>query len=94
MFTPSETIYSQNHFISSEGALSLQDNVDKFINNFTASFDHHSVHIINIYKLKNSVMLWLDNGYQEEEIGDSPILKIVTELNWKLITIIIKVSIS
>ena len=54
--TPTETIYSQNHFISSE--TSLQDNVDKFIKNYTLFNNiNQTMHIINIYKYKKSVLL-------------------------------------
>jgi len=71
VFTPSETIYSQNHFISAKDMkqftdiILIQQSIDRFVKNYNNSRFKYKIHIINIYKGKDSMLLWLNQGYNE-----------------------------
>ena len=54
VFTPSETIYSQNFFIS---VTNFQESVENFIVRYNFSKSKRDIHIINIYKIKKDIML-------------------------------------
>lgn len=67
VYTPTESIYSQNHLTSSAN---FQENVERFIRLYNNSNNKHSLNIINIYKNKKDMLLWLNNGYVEDTVKD------------------------